>query len=232
ARLCDELQIDFEVALFNRSFSARPDDSEWSYSRRKSQATGGLRRSQGQAADRLTNTINHYLVKPFNSRWRRSEDLLAGLFYAASHPTRAAAEARKSPQEAPPIGMFEKAANVDEFNLSYAAERMSRLGAGVRVLVVLADGMTRGSLEGLARSVEAVEHTGTTVLGIGIGDDTVQMAYGRHQIVQSPDTLAVAMVDGVREALRRSLALSGVDEWWARTRTRETMTTWKEQAGA
>ncbi len=232
ARLCDELQIDFEVALFNRSFSARPDDSEWSFSRRKSQATGGLRRSQGQAADRLTNTINHYLVKPFNSRWRTSEDLLAGLFYSAAHPTRAAAEARKAPQESPPVGMFEKAANVDEFNLSYAAERLSRLGATVRVLVVLADGMTRGSLESLARSVDSVEHSGTTVLGIGIGDDTVQMAYGRHQVVERPDALAAAMVDGVRGALRRSLALSGLDEWWTRAATRERMTTWKEQAGA
>ncbi|NNC40443.1 MAG: hypothetical protein HKN80_06805 [Acidimicrobiia bacterium] len=232
AHLCDELQIDFEVALFNRSFSARPDDSEWSFSRRKSQATGGLRRSQGQAADRLTNTINHYLVKPFNSRWRTSEDLLAGLFYSAAHPTRAAAEARKSPQDAPPVGMFEKAANVDEFNLSYAAERISRLGATVRVLVVLADGMTRGSLESLARSVEAVEHTGTTVLGIGIGDDTVQVAYGRNQVVERPDALANAMVEGVRGALRRSLALSGMDEWWTRAATRERMTTWKEQAGA
>jgi hypothetical protein len=128
--------------------------------------------------------------------------------------------------------MFEKAANVDEFNLSYAAERISRLGATVRVLVVLADGMTRGSLESLARSVEAVEHTGTTVLGIGIGDDTVQVAYGRHQVVERPDALAAAMVEGVRGALRRSLALSGMDEWWTRAATRERMTTWKEQAGA
>jgi hypothetical protein len=232
ARLCDELQIDFEVALFNRSFGARSDDSEWSFSRRKSGATGGLRRSQGQAADRLTNTINHYLVKPFNARWRTSEDLLAGLFYAASHPTRAAAEARKAPHDSPPVGMFEKAANVDEFNLSYAAQRLLRLGATVRVLVVLADGMTRGSLKSLARSVEAVEHTGTTVLGIGIGDDTVQLAYGRHQIVERPDTLATAMVEGVRIALRRSLALSGLDEWWTRAGTREHMSAWKEKPGA
>jgi hypothetical protein len=42
--------------------------------------------------------------------------------------------------------MFEKAANVDEFNVIHAAERMGRLGAQVRVLIVLADGMTRGSV--------------------------------------------------------------------------------------
>src|SRR5690606_15980552 len=65
ARLADELQIDFEVALFNRGFAARPGDSEWSYSRSRSAATAGLRRTQGAAADRLTATVNHYLVKPF-----------------------------------------------------------------------------------------------------------------------------------------------------------------------
>ena len=32
ARLCDELQIDFEVALFNRAFAAAPDDTEQSFS--------------------------------------------------------------------------------------------------------------------------------------------------------------------------------------------------------
>ena len=47
-----------------------------------------------------------------------------------------------------------------------------------------------------------------------------------------PDALTVAMVDGVRGALRRSLALSGMDEWWTRAATQDRMTTWKEQAGA
>ena len=41
AQLCDELQIDFEVALFNRGFAARPDDTEDSYRRQeRSSATG------------------------------------------------------------------------------------------------------------------------------------------------------------------------------------------------
>jgi hypothetical protein len=135
----------------------------------------------------------------------------------ASEPTKAAMLARRTPREAPPISMFDKASNVDEFNLAYAAERMGRLGASARVMVVLADGMTRGSISSLASTVESIERAGTTVLGIGIGDDTVTTAYHRHQIVERPDALARAMVDGVRASLRRSLTMTGVDSWWARS---------------
>ncbi len=136
ARLCHELQVDFEVALFNRGFAARPDDTEWSYTRTSSQAAAGLRQSHGTAANRLTTTINHYLVKPFDRRWREAEDVLAGMFWTAAEPGQAAIAARRSPRTAPPVSMFERAANVDEFNLIHAAERMARLGANVRVLVV------------------------------------------------------------------------------------------------
>jgi hypothetical protein len=217
AHLADELQIDFEVALFNRGFAARVDDTEWSYSRGRSAATAGLRRTQGAAADRLTATTNHYLVKPFDRRWRESERVLAGLFWTAAQPREAAAAARRDPRTAPPVSMFEKAANVDEFNVIHAAERMGRLGAQVRVLIVLADGMTRGSVENLQAAVSAVEGTGTTVLGIGIGDDTVENAYRRAEVVERPDQLAAAMIDGTRSALRRSLALQGMDTWWTRS---------------
>jgi hypothetical protein len=216
ARLCDELQIDFEVALFNRGFAARPDDTEETYVRGRSAATAGLRRTQGSAADRLTSTVNHYMVKPFDRRWRDSQETLAGLFFTAMHPRRAATLARRDTRSAPPVSLFEKAANVDEFNVVHAAERMGRLGADVRLLMVLADGMTRGSVGALTRSVETVEATGTTVIGIGIGDHTVDQAYQRHEVVDEPDQLTTAMVEGTRAALRRSLALSGMDTWWLR----------------
>ncbi|MGB7859734.1 MAG: hypothetical protein WBM90_04495 [Acidimicrobiia bacterium] len=216
ARLCDELQIDFEVALFNRGFAARPDDTENSYRRARSGATAGLRRTQGTAADRLTTTVNHYLIKPFDRRWREAQPTLAGLFLTARDPRTAAALARRDPDNAPPISMFEKAANVDEFNVIHAAERMGRLGADTRLLMVLADGMTRGSVESLSKSVAAVEATGTTVIGIGIGDHTVDEAYQRHEVVEKPESLAAAMIDGTRSALRRSLAISGMDGWWVK----------------
>jgi hypothetical protein len=82
--------------------------------------------------------------------------------------------------------------------------------------MVLADGMTRGSVQSLTSSVESVEGSGTTVIGIGIGDHTVDQAYRRHQVVEQPDQLANAMIEGVRGALRRSLAISGMDTWWLR----------------
>ncbi len=225
ARLCDELQIEFEVALFNRGFAARQHDTEGSYRRARSAAIAGLRQTQGTAADRLTSTVNHYIVKSFGRRWRDSQNTLAGLFFTAAEPRKAGALARKRADIAPPVSLFEKAANVDEFNVIHAAERMGRLGADVRLLMVLADGMTRGSVEALTRSVASVEATGTTVIGIGIGDHTVDLAYHRHEVVEQPDQLAKAMIAGTRSALRRSLAMSGMDTWWLRqadTRAKET----------
>ena len=216
AAMCNELQVDFEVALFNRAFAARVDDTEWTYSRRRTAAISELRQTHGAAADRLTSTVNHYLLSAFNEPWRRSDDILAGLFWTAAKTGEAGLEARRTPRESPPVSLFEKAANVDEFNVTYAAERLANHGAHVRVLVVLADGMTRGSVEALARSVEEVDGRGTTVLGIGVGDDTVVSAYRHHQVISRPDELANSMVVGVRMALRRGLAIYGEDTWWLR----------------
>jgi cobalamin biosynthesis protein CobT len=125
-------------------------------------------------------------------------------------------EARRAPELSPPVSMFEKAANVDELNVGHAVERLVAQRSQIRVLVVLADGMTRGSVEALAEMVGQAEVGGTTILGIGIGDDTMQAAYRRHQIVERPEALTEAMVEGVSSALRRSLALWGTDTWWAR----------------
>jgi len=215
AHLCDELQIEFEVALFNRAFAATTDDSERSFSNRRVAATGGLRRRHGGAAERLTRTVNHYLVKTFDARWRSAEDVMAGLFYTAATPAAAARLARREPDQAPPVSMFDKASNVDEFNVAYAANRLAARQAATRILVVLADGMTRGSVESLAASVDAVERAGTTVLGIGIGDTTVQATYARNQVVERPDELARAMVDGVRSSLHRTLMTMGGTAWWS-----------------
>ena len=216
AAMCNELQVDFEVAIFNRAFAAKSDDTEWTYSRRRTAAISELRRTHGAAADRLTSTVNHYVLSGFAEPWRRSDDILAGLFWTAARTGEAGLEARRAPKEAPPVSLFEKAANVDEFNVTYAAERLANHGAQVRVLVVLADGMTRGSVEALARSVEEVDGRGTTVLGIGVGDDTVVSAYRHHQVISRPDELANSMVIGVSMALRRGLAMYGEDTWWIR----------------
>lgn len=223
ARLCDELQVDFEVALFNRTFAARPDDTESSYVQRRRRTAGGLRQRRGGEADRLTNTVNHYLIKTFDEPWRAAEPSLAGLFWAAAEPARAAGRARRDPEQAPPVSLFAKAANVDEFNLVHAAQRMAKRRTNVRVLVVLSDGMTRGSTRALAAAAGEIERSGTTVLGIGIGDATVADTYTRYETAEQPHQLTSAMIEGVRGALRRSLALWGVDTWWNRAaRPKET----------
>lgn len=222
AAMCNELRVDFEVALFNRAFAAQVDDTEWTYSRRRAAAISELRQSHGAAAERLTSTVNHYVLSAFHEPWRRSDDLLAGLFWTAAHSSEAGIEARRDPRRTPPVSLFEKGANVDELNVTYAAGRLVNHGARVRVLVVLADGMTRGSVEALARSVEEVDGRGTTVLGIGVGDDTVISAYRHHQVISRPDELANSMVAGVRMALRRGLALDGADTWWIRAGRQQT----------
>lgn len=205
AQLCHELQVDFEVALFNRSFIAQPTDTEWSYTRYRRQAIAGLRQHQGSHADNLTNTVNHYLLKSFGQKWRQAEEVVAGIFWTATNHQQAAQLARRNPQESPPVSMFDKAANVDELNLATAARRISRWGAQTRVLVVLADGMTRGRVETLAATARQIEQEGTLVLGIGIGDNTVASAYHRYQVVDQPEQLTRAMVEGTRSALRRGL---------------------------
>ena len=205
AGLCNELQIDFEVSIFNRSFAAREQDTEWSYTRSLSQSTAGLKASHGQSAERLTTTVNHYLIKPFDKRWAGAEEVLAGMLWTASAPREAAVQARKSPRTAPPVSMFDKAANVDELNVVHAARRLAAQGAETRLLMVLADGMTRGSVRNLANAVSSIERGGATVLGIGIGDDTVAAAYPRHQVVHHPGELTRAMVEGTKDLLRKSL---------------------------
>ena len=211
AGMCNELQVSFEVSLFNRAFAARGDDTEWTYSRRRSAAAAQLRQTRGEAAKRLTSTVNHYLLSTFEQPWRRTDDVLAGLFWTAARTGEANMAARRAPRECAPVSMFENAANVDEFNLTYAAGRLAAHRARVSVMVVLADGMTRGSVENLSRAVEEIDDLGITVLGIGVGDDTVVAAYPRHQVVTRPHELAASMVEGVRMALLRGLALFGED---------------------
>jgi hypothetical protein len=81
--------------------------------------------------------------------------------------------------------------------------------------------MTRGSVHTLAETVSSVERSGATVLGIGIGDDTVRAAYSRAQVVEQPLDLASAMVDGVRSSLYKTIAASGSDAWWVHAGGRE-----------
>ena len=72
-------------------------------------------------------------------------------------------------------------------------------------------------MHALAESVALAEKNGATVLGIGIGDDTVTAAYHRHQVVEHPAELTGAMIDGVRSSLLRTIAAAGGETWWAQS---------------
>ena len=52
-------------------------------------------------------------------------------------------------EEIPPISMFERSTNVDERNIMYATKRLLTHPSNSKMLVVLSDGMTRGSLNDL-----------------------------------------------------------------------------------
>ena len=138
----------------------------------------------------------------------------------AADPQDAARKVRLDRTGGAPLSMFEKAANVDEYNLAFAAKRLAARHVSHRIIVVLADGMTRGSVNDLAECALDVEMSGATVLGIGIGDDTVRTAYSRHQIVETPETLAAAMVDGVRSSLLKTLAGTAGEGWWLQAASR------------
>jgi len=70
------------------------------------------------------------------------------------------------------------------------------------------------------------------VLGIGIGDDTVSGTYHRFEVVNRPEELTRAMIEGTRGALRRGLALWGMDTWWLRPARAGNGSPWKESLSA
>ena len=51
--------------------------------------------------------------------------------------------------------MFERGTNVDERNIMFSTKRLLEKGSKTKLLAVLSDGMTRGSLEDLKSSSES-----------------------------------------------------------------------------
>ena len=210
ARLCDELQIDFEVALFNRAFAAAADDTEETFSERRHRATEPSAAARVAQLNGSTRTVNHYLVKPFDTRWRVAEDSAGGPVLDGGRAAGGRRGGPPRPEAAPPISMFDKAANVDEFNVPMPPCGSRTATSSTRILVVLAgrhDARFGAGPGRLGRSRRAIR--GAVVLGIGIGDQTVQAAYSRNQVVEIPEELAAAMVDGVRSARYQTIADHG-----------------------
>ena len=217
ARLCHELQVDFEVALFNRGFAARPNDTEWTYTRAASQAAAGLRQTpwhRGRPAHHDRQPLSGQALRPAlaGRRGRPGRNVLD-----RAEPAKAAMAARRDPEDLPAgvdvrEGGQRRRVQRHPRRRAHGPARCPGPGAG-------RSGRRHDPRLGRAlrsSAVAAVERSGTTVLGIGIGDDTATGAYHRFEIVNRPEELTRAMIDGTRSALRRGLALWGMDTWWLR----------------
>ena len=62
-----------------------------------------------------------------------------------------------------PISMFEKGTNIDEVNIIHASKRLLSHPSNTKLLVVLSDGMTRGSVENLKSSIKFATKQGIEV---------------------------------------------------------------------
>ena len=169
AQICHELDIDFEVAIFNRSFAADELENEELYLKRKMAVSSMLNTNYGSNAEYYFNTTNHYFIKKFDDSWKENYEKFIGLI-EFSRNLRESLDKIESNLDHPPASMFERGTNVDERNIMFSTKRLLEKGSKTKLLAVLSDGMTRGSLEDLKSSINYASKVGIDVIGIGIGE--------------------------------------------------------------
>ena len=169
AQICHELDIDFEVAIFNRSFAADGLENEELYLKRKMAVSSMLNTNYGSNAEYYFNTTNHYFIKKFDDSWKENYEKFIGLI-EFSRNLRESLDKIESNLDHPPASMFERGTNVDERNIMFSTKRLLEKGSKTKLLAVLSDGMTRGSLEDLKSSINYASKVGIDVIGIGIGE--------------------------------------------------------------
>ena len=79
--------------------------------------------------------------------------------------------------------------NVDEVNLQYVSQELMEQRQKDKVLLVISDGATCGSVSALKKLAEHIEAKGVTVLGIGIYDHNVESIYSKHMVVSNSQDL-------------------------------------------
>jgi hypothetical protein len=210
SQICFELDIDFEVSIFNRAFASEHTENEETYNKRKFAVSSMLNRTYGSSAQELYNTANHYFIKEFKDSWRENYQQFIGLI-EFSRNLRDSIDIGISEDSIPPVSMFEKGTNIDEINIMHATKRLLNHPSNTKMLVVLSDGMTRGSLSELQNSINFATKNGVDVIGIGIGNRGSWREYINNVQIERPEQLIHSIVNITKDILIKNIKLtSGV----------------------
>ena len=204
AQICHELDIDFEVAIFNRSFAADELENEELYLKRKMAVSSMLNTNYGSHAEYYFNTTNHYFIKKFDDSWKENYEKFIGLI-EFSRNLRESLDKIESNLDHPPASMFERGTNVDERNIMFSTKRLLEKGSKTKLLAVLSDGMTRGSLEDLKSSINYASKVGIDVIGIGIGERGTWKEYINKTQINEPEELIHSIVNITKDILIKNI---------------------------
>ena len=204
AQICHELDIDFEVAIFNRSFAADELENEELYLKRKMAVSSMLNTNYGSNAEYYFNTTNHYFIKKFDDSWKENYEKFIGLI-EFSRNLRESLDKIESNLDHPPASMFERGTNVDERNIMFSTKRLLEKGSKTKLLAVLSDGMTRGSLEDLKSSINYASKVGIDVIGIGIGERGTWKEYINKTQINEPEELIHSIVNIKNDILVKNI---------------------------
>ena len=204
AQICHELDIDFEVAIFNRSFAADELENEELYLKRKMAVSSMLNTNYGSNAEYYFNTTNHYFIKKFDDSWKENYEKFIGLI-EFSRNLRESLDKIGSNLDHPPASMFERGTNVDERNIMFSTKRLLEKGSKTKLLAVLSDGMTRGSLEDLKSSINYASKVGIDVIGIGIGERGTWKEYINKTQINEPEELIHSIVNITKDILIKNI---------------------------
>jgi hypothetical protein len=204
SQICHELNVDFEVAIFNRAFLANENENEDMYLKRKMAVSSMLNSNYGSNAEFYFNTTNHYFIKKFDDSWKNQYEKFIGLI-DFSRNLRSSLDSLVTSEDHPPASMFERGTNVDERNIMFSTKRLLEHGSNTKLLAVLSDGMTRGTLSDLKSSIDYSTRFGIDVIGIGIGDRGTWKQYQNKTQISRPEELIHSIVNITKDILIRNV---------------------------
>ena len=207
SQICHELNVEFEVAIFNRAFLAKDNENEEMYLKRKMAVLSMLNASYGSNAEYYFNTTNHYFIKRFDDSWKNQYEKFIGLI-EFSRNLRSSLDGIDTSDKHPPASMFERGTNVDERNIMFATKRLLEHGSNTKLLAVLSDGMTRGALTDLKSSIDYSTKFGIDVIGIGIGNRGSWKQYKNKTQISEPEELIYSIVNITKDILIRNVKQS------------------------